>query len=75
MYFHAEYRQSQPNHGWTSNWKTNGAPIVEDKTNLDDGNNYVWMEAEGHGQYIDVTMSVLQNQDMWWGGRRRHVLH
>ena len=26
LYFHAQYRQGQPNHGWTSDWKTNGDP-------------------------------------------------
>lgn len=67
LYFHAEYRQAQPNHGWTNNWKTNGDPLVNDKTNPDGKDNYVWMEAKGHGQYVGVTMSVLQNQDMWWG--------
>lgn len=67
LYFHAEYNQAQPNHGWTDNWKTNGDPLVNNKTNLDGKNNYVWMKAKGHGQYIGVTMSVLQNQDMWWG--------
>lgn len=65
IYFHAEYRQAQPNHGWTNNWKTNGD--VNDKKNLTGEDNYVWMEAKGHGQYVGVTMSVLQNQDMWWG--------
>lgn len=67
LYFHAEYRQAQPNRGWTNNWKTNGDPLVNDKTNPDGNGNYVWMEAKGHGQYVGVTMSVLQNQDMWWG--------
>lgn len=67
LYFHAEYRQAQPNHGWTNKWKTNGNAIVNDKTNLDGKDNYVWMEAKGHGQFVGVTMSVLQNQDMWWG--------
>jgi len=67
LYFHAEYNQAQPNHGWTDNWKTNGDSLVNNKTNLDGKDNYVWMEAEGHGQYVGVTMSVLQNQDMWWG--------
>jgi hypothetical protein len=67
LYFHAQYRQAQPNHGWTSNWKTNGDSIVDDKTNLDGRDNYVWMDAKGHGQFVGVTMSVLQNQDMWWG--------
>lgn len=67
LYFHAEYNQAQPNHGWTDNWKSNGDPLVNGKTNIDGKGNYVWMEAKGHGQYVGVTMSVLQNQDMWWG--------
>lgn len=67
IYFHAEYRQAQPNHGWTNDWKTNQDANVDDKANLDGRDNYVWMEAKGHGQYVGVTMSVLQNQDMWWG--------
>ena len=67
LYFHAQYRQAQPNHGWTNNWASNGDPLVNNKTNLDGKDNYVWMEAEGHGQYVGVTMSVLQNQDGWWG--------
>ena len=67
LYFHAEYRQAQPNRGWTNNWISNGDPLVNNKTNLDGKDNYVWMEAKGHGQYVGVTMSVLQNQDGWWG--------
>jgi hypothetical protein len=67
LYFHAQYRQSQPNHGWTTDWKSNGDPQVNDKANLDGKDNYVWFDAKGHGQYVGVTMSVLQNQDMWWG--------
>lgn len=67
LYFHAEYRQAQPNRGWTNNWISNGDPLVNNKTNPDGKDNYVWMEAKGHGQYVGVTMSVLQNQDGWWG--------
>lgn len=67
LYFHAQYRQAQPNHGWTNAWESNGDPAVNGKANLDGKNNYVWMEAKGHGQYVGVTMSVLQNQDDWWG--------
>lgn len=67
LYFHAQYRQAQPTRGWTTKWTGNGDPLVNDKTNLDGKNNYVWMDAVGHGQYIGVTMSVLQNQDAWWG--------
>ena len=67
LYFHAQYRQAQPNHGWTSDWRSNGQASVNDRPNLDGKENYVWMEASGHGQYIGVTMSILQNQDDWWG--------
>lgn len=67
LYFHAEYRQSQPNHGWTNKWTSNQDPLVNDKTNLTGKDNYVFMEAKGHGQYVGVTLSVLQNQDFWWG--------
>ena len=67
VYFHAGYRQAQPNHGWTNNWRSNGDDAVNNKPNLDGKDNYVWMDAKGHGQYVGVTMSVLQNQDKWWG--------
>ncbi len=67
LYFHAQYHQAQPNRGSTAQWKTNQDPAVDNKTNLDGKDNYIWMEAKGHGQYMGVTMSVLQNQDMWWG--------
>jgi Protein of unknown function (DUF2961) len=67
LYFHAQYNQAQPNRGWTNDWKSNGTPSVNNKPNLDGKDNYVWMSAKGHGQYMGVTMSVLQNQDGWWG--------
>ena len=63
--FHAQYRQAAPARGWTNNWKNNGD--VNDKKNLNGDGNYVWMEATGRGQFVGVTMSVLQNQDGWWG--------
>ncbi|MGH9352394.1 MAG: glycoside hydrolase family 172 protein, partial [Terriglobia bacterium] len=56
LYFHAQYRQATPNHGHP------GATI-----NLDGKNNTVWMEAKGRGQFVGVTMSVIENQDGWWG--------
>jgi Protein of unknown function (DUF2961) len=67
LYFHAQYRQASPNHGWTNQWKSNGDKIVEDKKNPNGEQNYVWMEAKGRGHFVGVTMSVLQNQDGWWG--------
>jgi hypothetical protein len=65
LYFHAQYRQAAPNHGWSSEWKSNGD--MDAKKNLEGEGNYVWMEATGHGHFVGVTMSVLQNQDKWWG--------
>ena len=67
LYFHAQYRQANPAHGWTNDWRSNGDPKVNDKKNLDGDGNYVWMEATGRGQFVGVTMSVLQNQDGWFG--------
>jgi hypothetical protein len=67
LYFHAQYRQASPNRGWTSEWTSNGDPKVDKKPNLTGEDNYVWMEATGRGQFAGVTMSVLQNQDYWWG--------
>jgi len=67
LYFHAQYRQAQPNHGWTNDWYENGDPLVNYRRNPDGKDNYVWLDATGQGQFIGVTMSVLQNQDLWWG--------
>jgi len=62
LYFHAQYRQSQPNQGQPGATTNPGVT-----TNLDGRDNYVWLQAQGHGQFVGVTMSVLQNQDHWWG--------
>jgi len=67
LYFHAQYRQAQPNHGWTDNWYENGDPIVNYRRNLDGKDNYEFLAAKGHGQFVGVTLSVLQNQDGWFG--------
>ncbi|HUY15150.1 MAG TPA: glycoside hydrolase family 172 protein [Terriglobia bacterium] len=56
LYFHAQYRQATPNHG-----------IPGNTINRDGKDNYVWMEAKGRGHYVGVTMSVIENQDGWWG--------
>jgi hypothetical protein len=67
LYFHAQYRQAQPNHGWITDWYSNGDPQVNYRRNQDGKDNYVWCETQGQGQFIGVTMSVFQNQDGWWG--------
>jgi hypothetical protein len=67
FHFYAEYRQAQPNKGWTNDWKTNGDPKVNDAQNKDGSTNYVMFEGEGPGHYVGVTQSILQNQGDWWG--------
>ena len=67
MYFHAQYRQATPAKGWTNQWEGNDAAAVNARKNLDGEGNYVWLEAAGQGHFVGVTMSVLQNQDGWWG--------
>jgi hypothetical protein len=67
LYFHAQYRQATPNRGWTNQWERNSDPEVNKKENLTGNDNYVWLEATGRGHYVGVTMSVLHNQDGWWG--------
>jgi D-arabinan exo alpha-(1,3)/(1,5)-arabinofuranosidase (non-reducing end) len=56
LYFHAQYRQATPNKAFPGN-----------KINLDGKDNYTWMEATGSGHFAGVTMSVIENQDGWWG--------
>ena len=65
LYFHAQYRQAAPAQGTTNQWRSNGD--MDSKKNLDGEGNYVWMQATGRGHFVGVTMSVLQNQDKWWG--------
>src|SRR5215469_561880 len=67
LYFHAQYRQASPAHGLNHNWKNNDDRLADNQKNPDGKDNYVWMEARGHGHYVGVTMSILQNQDDWWG--------
>lgn len=66
-YFHAQYRQATPTKGWTSDWKYNGDPKINNKENKTGENNYVILEAEGKGHFIGVTHSIVQNQGDWWG--------
>jgi hypothetical protein len=67
LYFHAQYRQQAPNPSWTITAKDNDDPVVGARKNLDGQGNYTWLEARGQGHFVGVTMSVLQNQDGWWG--------
>ena len=60
LYFHAQYRQATPN------------PAVayaqgQAKLNTDGVKNYVYMETEGSGHLMGVTLGVLQNREAWMG--------
>ena len=66
-YFHAQYRQAAPAHGWTDNWQSDYEPAIDGKKNLDGKDNYVFMEAQGRGHFVGVMQAVLQNQDDWFG--------
>lgn len=68
-YFHAQYRQCTPCKGW---YKGNfyGNDFSEARQdprwlNTSGKGNYTFLEATGDGQFVGVTLSVLQNQ---WGG-------
>ncbi len=68
-YFHAQYRQCTPCQGWyKGNFYGNNFtearadPRWQNPTGAD---NYVFLEADGDGQFVGVTLSVFQNQ---WGG-------
>ncbi len=67
LYFHAEYRQAQPNRGWTNEWTNNETPLANCIPNMSGRGNYVILNTVGHGQYAGATFSVLQNQGSWWG--------
>lgn len=57
MYFHAQYRQATPTR------------VVADagSQNLDGANNYTFLEANGKGQLLGVTLGVIQNSNEWFG--------
>ncbi len=67
LYFHAQYHQLTPAHGLTTPWTDNGDPSIGNKKNLRGEDNFLWLEATGRGHFVGVTMSVLQNQDYWFG--------
>lgn len=58
-HFYAEYRQAQPNDGWTEDWKANGDPKVNDACNADRKDNYVMVEAGGSGHFVGVTQNII----------------
>ncbi len=66
LYFHAQYRQADPNKPTMNDWKSNRRRRLKLK-NLDGKDNYVFVETRGRGHLMGVTLGVLQNQDYWMG--------
>ena len=68
-YFHAQYRQCVPCQGWYKGnfYGNNFEEARKDSrwANKSGEGNYVFVDAEGEGQFVGVTLSVFQNQ---WGG-------
>ncbi len=65
--FHAQYRQAAPCKGWTNDWTNNGSPGINDRKNLNGADNYIFLDATGHGHFVGVTHAVEQNQNSWFG--------
>jgi D-arabinan exo alpha-(1,3)/(1,5)-arabinofuranosidase (non-reducing end) len=68
-YFHAQYRQCAPCKGWYQGnfYSNNFSEARQDprwRNRLGEGN-YIFLETQGDGQFVGVTLSVFQNQ---WGG-------
>lgn len=68
-YFHAQYRQCTPCKGWYhGNFYGNNFHEAHSDPhwkNVSGEGNYKFLEAQGDGQFVGVTLSILQNQ---WGG-------
>jgi hypothetical protein len=55
LYFHAQYRAATPPVSARGPWNISGT------------DNYVFLEAEGRGHFVGVTLSLIENTDGWWG--------
>jgi hypothetical protein len=56
--FHAQWRHEI----------TRAVPLSESKgVNLDGANNYVFMHAQGHGQFIGLILAIQGLSSGWWG--------
>jgi hypothetical protein len=60
LYFHAQYRQATPN-------TAARYPNPQEERNVDGRKNYVFMETQGTGHLMGVTLGVLQNCENWMG--------
>jgi hypothetical protein len=67
LYFHAQYRQQSPASGTFNSWSGDGDARVNAVQNTTGKGNYEFLEAQGHGHFVGITLGILQNQDDWWG--------
>ncbi len=66
LYFHAQWRRSNPCPGWGPEIEVN-SPEANTLANRDGAGNYVILEAEGRGHYVGCNLSVAHFQGTWWG--------
>jgi hypothetical protein len=65
LYFHAQYRQAQPNHKWTGEWYENSDPLVNYRRNPMGRTTTSGLTPLARDNSLASPMSVLQNQDLW----------
>jgi hypothetical protein len=67
-YLHAEFRRTNPFGGWGHEVLVNHPEAnIVNKERTAWRNNYVILEARGHGHYIGCNLSVTNFQGTWWG--------
>lgn len=68
LYFHAEFRRTNPFGGWGPEIKPNTPPAnIPNLGKLAWENNYVILETKGRGHYIGCNLSVTNFTGDWWG--------
>src|SRR5699024_33230 len=66
LYFHANWRRSNPNEGWAPELQVN-SPEIQGTKNENPDENYVILHTEGKGNYVGCNLSVTHFQGSWWG--------
>ena len=67
-YFHAQFRRENPCDGWGHEIQVNTPEAnIVNAEKLAWDNNYLILEAEGHGHYIGCNLSITNFQGTWWG--------
>jgi len=67
-YFHSEFHRENPFGGWGHEILVNTPEAnIVNKERTAWENNYVILEAKGHGHYIGCNLSITNFQGTWWG--------